>query len=434
MSHNPPPTREEFARWVQDALHRLYDSPYLRSHPLAELLAGPETGVLQRGQQLRRILLDAIHALCPAEGTPAQSSDWRAYRLLELRYIEGLAPAEIMKQLAFGRSYYFREQARLLEALTAALWEQWQQSHVALTGPDDGLAEQTASLTREQLAQAETERLFAQATWEPVDAVQLLDSLRTPIETLAHAQGVAVSFGAARPPTVLHADRVLLRQAVLNVIAYALDLAPGGRLEISGFTAEGETGIQVRATQPQPATAPGAGVHSPALTNPDPSRMAGSAQRQGLGLDICRRFMSAMGGALHVEPSAAEWVARLAWPAARPQVLLVIDDNTDFADLFRRYLAGHGWQVIGAPGGAEARQVLDEIRPTVIALDIMMPREDGWEILATLRADERSRDIPIVICSVLNEPRLAQALGANAYLTKPVTQEGLLRALEQVQC
>ena len=57
----------------------------------------------------------------------AQSADWRAYRILELRYIEGLSPAEVMQQLAFGRSYYFREQARILEALTSMLWDQRQQ-------------------------------------------------------------------------------------------------------------------------------------------------------------------------------------------------------------------------------------------------------------------------------------------------------------------
>src|SRR5687768_13024204 len=123
---SPSPTRAEFARWVQDALNRLYDSPSLRGHPLAEALVG-SAAPSQRGQQLRRVLLDAIHAMSPDATLPAQSADWRAYRILELRYIEGLSPAEVMQQLAFGRSYYFREQARILEALTSMLWDQRQQ-------------------------------------------------------------------------------------------------------------------------------------------------------------------------------------------------------------------------------------------------------------------------------------------------------------------
>ena len=107
---------------MHEALNCLYDSPYLQTHPLGNVLTGETTGTLQRSQTLRRVLLEAIQAMRPGSGVPAQSPDWRAYRILELRYIEGLSPAEVMHQLALGRSQYFREQARVLEALTVATW------------------------------------------------------------------------------------------------------------------------------------------------------------------------------------------------------------------------------------------------------------------------------------------------------------------------
>jgi CheY-like chemotaxis protein len=402
MAESPAePTREEFARWVQEALHRLYDSPFLQKHPLTELLAGDEPVRLQRVRQLRRILLDAIQSLAPGEGAQAQSPDWRAFRILELRYIEGLTPSEVMQQLALSRSYYFREQARMLEAVTTTLWEQWRQRQ---PGADP------ADLTREQIAHAETSRLSAQASWEPVDPVQVLRQLHPMVESLARAQRVELRVELPEQLVTLQADRVMLRQALFNVITYGLDVASGGQLLISSFAARDETGICVRVERADPGEA--------------------ATQRQGVGLEVGGRFMTALGGALHVAQEAGgRWEARLAWPAETAPVLLVVDDNQDFADLFRRYLAGLSWQVLSAADGAQARQILAQLEPRVIILDVMMPREDGWELLMALRADQATRDTPIIICSVLNEPRLAETLGASGYLTKPVTQQALLRAL-----
>src|ERR1041384_3614233 len=142
-------TRAEFARWVQDALNRLYDSPYLLAPPLAEALVGSTPGGPQRGSQLRKLLLDAIHAMGPDPQSPVQTADWRAYRILVMRYIEGLSPPEVMQRLALSRSYYFREQARLLDVLTTTLWDRWQLARRESEPPSEGA-------TREQLAYAES--------------------------------------------------------------------------------------------------------------------------------------------------------------------------------------------------------------------------------------------------------------------------------------
>jgi Amt family ammonium transporter len=89
----------------------------------------------------------------------------------------------------------------------------------------------------------------------------------------------------------------------------------------------------------------------------------------------------------------------------------------------------HHWEVIGAADGESARAEILRRRPTVILLDVMMPREDGWEFLVGIKARDETRDIPVIVCSVLSEPQLAATLGAFAYLTKPVTQQALLGVL-----
>jgi CheY-like chemotaxis protein len=406
------PTREAFADWVHDALNHLYDSPYLQTHPLAELLVGPQAGALPRSQRLRRLLLDAIQTMRPEAGVPAQSSDWRAYRILELRYLEALGPTEVMHQLALGKSQYFREQGRVLDALTAVLWDKWQAARaepLSEAGPGEG----ADATTRETLARSEAERLYTRATWEAVDVAQLLNELRTVVEPLAQVKNARVRFPPLSHLTVLRADRVMLRQALLNVITYALDIAREAEVEIDSFAEGDETGMRVRAKA--------AAAGQPSL---------GAWERQGVGLDICRQLMQEMGGALHLAAGGQPgWEARLAWPMSQQRVLLVVDDNQGFVDLFRRYLAAHHWQVLGAPDGATARQAIAETRPTVIMLDVMMPREDGWEFLMSLKANPETRDIPVIICSVLTEPQLALTLGAAAYLSKPVTQQALLQAL-----
>jgi CheY-like chemotaxis protein len=401
MSTSPRSARDVFADWVHDALNHLYDSPYLQTHPLAEQLTDPSAGTLPRSQQLRRLLLDAIQALRPEPGAPAQSSDWRAYRILELRYLEGLSPTEVMNQLALAKSQYFREQSRVVEAVTTILWDKRLLAQPA-PAPDE------PPPSRETLARSEAERLYTQATWEAVDAAQLLNELRTVVEPLANVKQARVHFQPLTHLTTLRADRVMLRQAILNVITYALDLARQAAVEIGSF-AEGEE----------------VGLHVTALTQ---GVAPEASERQGVGLDICRQLMREMGGALRLT-SAPQWEARLAWPLNRPRVLLVVDDNQGFAELFQRYLAAHNWRVVGAPDGAAARRAIRETRPTIIVLDVMMPREDGWEFLMALKADPATRDLPVIICSVLTEPQLAATLGAAAYLPKPVTQSALLQAL-----
>jgi CheY-like chemotaxis protein len=413
-SSSPEPAHEEFARWVQEALQRLYDLPYLQKHPLTNLLAGAEIDRLQRVPHLRRTLLDAIHALAPENAAQAQSPDWRAYRILELRYIEGLTPPEVMQQLVLSRSYYFREQARMLEALTTMLWEQWQQQRPPTPPASDAdaqLSPEQHDLTREQLAHAETSRLSAQATWEQVDPIEVLQQLQPIVGSLARSQGKVVRSELPQQLITLRADRVLLRQALVTAITFALDLAAGEQVQIGSFAEPHEVGISIVVDQAREVPPAAAG-------------------RQGVGLEVCAQLMEAMGGALHVaRTTGGRWEARLTWPAVATYTLLVIDDNQDFVNLFRRYLAGHSWRVLGAADGVQARQVLAEVDPTAIILDVMMPREDGWELLVALRASAATRSTPVIICSVLNEPRLAETLGASGYLTKPVTQPALLRAL-----
>jgi CheY-like chemotaxis protein len=397
-------TPETFTRLVQDALGRIYDGAYLRTHPLAHLLVPDAAATASGSQSLRRVLVNAMRLLHPADGVSAQSPAWRIYRILELRYLDGLPPGEVMQQLGLGKSQYFHEQARAVEALGAVLWEHRpppETTSPAVVHPE----------TTDQVTDAEIERLFGQALWEPVDLLSVLQQLRTMVDSIASAKRVDVSWVLEHPLIALYADRVLLRQAFLHVISVAIDHARGGTLAIATYADAATMGIRIR-------------IGADALQ----SSSQGGGERSLPGLELSRRFMAAMGGTVEVD-GGPSWEARLVWPTSVQRLVLVVDDNVEFVELFRRYLGGHGWQVVGATDAAEARLHLTEIRPQVIILDVMMPREDGWELLTALKADPAIRDIPVVVCSVLHERELALVLGAAAYLPKPVTQQELLAIL-----
>jgi CheY-like chemotaxis protein len=73
-----------------------------------------------------------------------------------------------------------------------------------------------------------------------------------------------------------------------------------------------------------------------------------------------------------------------------------------------------------------------EVKPDVIILDILLPDSSGWDILAQLKAEPQTRDIPVLIISVVDEPSKGLALGATEYLVKPITQQQLQTSLSQI--
>ncbi len=81
--------------------------------------------------------------------------------------------------------------------------------------------------------------------------------------------------------------------------------------------------------------------------------------------------------------------------------------------------------------GADALALLRQLTPQAIVLDVMMPHQDGWEILQALRQEPACATIPVIVCSVLREHDLALSLGASDTLVKPVSQPALLDVLRR---
>jgi CheY-like chemotaxis protein len=128
------------------------------------------------------------------------------------------------------------------------------------------------------------------------------------------------------------------------------------------------------------------------------------------------------------KPSADEFAAS----QGEGKVVLVVDDDPNVLYLLRENLAESGYRVIGASSGEEGRKKARQLRPFAITMDILMPQQDGWQMLHELKADETTRDIPIIVLSVVDNKELAHRLGAFECLVKPVEREDMLAALARI--
>ncbi|WP_399888939.1 response regulator [Streptomyces sp. BBFR51] len=114
--------------------------------------------------------------------------------------------------------------------------------------------------------------------------------------------------------------------------------------------------------------------------------------------------------------------------------VLVVDDNKVIRQLIRVNLELEGFEVVTAGDGAECLDVVHQVRPDVVTLDVVMPRLDGLRTAARLRADPRTRDLPIAIVSACTQYEVDAgfAAGADAFLSKPFEPAELIGLVRQL--
>jgi CheY-like chemotaxis protein len=112
--------------------------------------------------------------------------------------------------------------------------------------------------------------------------------------------------------------------------------------------------------------------------------------------------------------------------------VVVIEDDRPSLDLFRAYLSRAALQVTTARDGQSGLAAVRRTRPDAVLLDIRLPGIDGWAVLKALKEEEETRDIPVIVVSIVDERTRGVAMGAAAYLVKPVGRDALLAALAGV--
>jgi DNA-binding response OmpR family regulator len=112
--------------------------------------------------------------------------------------------------------------------------------------------------------------------------------------------------------------------------------------------------------------------------------------------------------------------------------VLIVDDDAELRHVLEKYLRPTRYQSLSARSLREAREVMKQIRPQAIVLDIMLRGEDTWRWLSELKSSPDTAAIPVIVVTSVEDERKGLALGADAYCLKPVTSAQLLARLDDL--
>ena len=283
---------------------------------------------------------------------------------------------------------------------------------------------------------------------EQVDLAESVRLVLSTVEPLAKTKDISIASDLG-PDIHLVADPIKLKQMLLNLVSNAIKFtANGGRVSIQ--TRQVESWIEVAVAD----TGIGiAGTDLERLFVEFQQLDSGHGRQQegtGLGLALTKRFAELHGGEVTVQSAPGQgstFTLRLPLEATRAieipvkevqpigpvdsdrPLILVVEDNLEAAEILARHLEAGGFQMRVARTGPEALAMARDLLPVAITLDILLPEIDGWQVLTQLKADELTRNIPVVVVSVVDNPALGRALGALDYFIKPVDRSALISRL-----
>jgi signal transduction histidine kinase len=256
----------------------------------------------------------------------------------------------------------------------------------------------------------------------------------------ATQHAITVTVDVAEGIGTIEADERKFKQVVLNLVSNAVKFTPdGGSVSVHAYRED--TDLLVTVTD--------SGIGVPVE---DQERIFESFQQgrrgapkeegTGLGLTLSRRFVWLWGGRMWLESTPGKGSTFgfsipgvLQGDEAAPEdlpVILLVDDDRASLDLIAAYLDGSSTRVLRARDGLEALEVARKEAPAAVVLEVGLPRLDGWQVVADLKDDPGTASIPVVIATDVDDRARGLALGADAYLRKPIGREELMEALKQV--
>ena len=267
-------------------------------------------------------------------------------------------------------------------------------------------------------------------------------------------KGVEARVDLAPEVDVIFSDSSRVRQILINLLSNAAKFTEEGSITVS-LKPVAEDCIELSVVD----TGIGIPAESLEFIFDEFRQVDGSTTRRyggtGLGLSISKRLSSMLGGDIRAESQVgAGSIFTLSLPtryapvsereeghkeiAAPPidaskRLILVIDDDPDVISLITQEIEEEGYEVVGATRALEGIEKARQLGPHAITLDIMMPGMDGWEAISHLKGDPQTRDIPLIVVSIIDNRDLGFRLGADEYLVKPVDKEALLGVLRRYQ-
>jgi PAS domain S-box-containing protein len=315
-----------------------------------------------------------------------------------------------------------------------------------------------------------------QLSLEEFELAPLLETVRGLGRTLAQRNGNELTFEVAPNLGRMRADPKRVRQVLLNLLSNACKFTDHGRVVVRAWRAPDGGGdrivLQVQDSgmgmTPEQARRLGERFYQVDQTN---TKKKGGT---GLGMAITKDLCHMMGGTFEVQSElghGSTFTVRLPVRVEQPDpkkmnhgahgehgdkttdeivqssspvlpvspvvhssgrdLVLVVDDDPNVRDLLTRFLAKEGLRVYCAESSTRAVELARQLRPLAITLDVLMPELDGWTVLAALKTDPVTADIPVIMLTIEDNPARGFTLGASDYLTKPIDWPRLATVLHK---
>jgi PAS domain S-box-containing protein len=300
------------------------------------------------------------------------------------------------------------------------------------------------SLINDILDLAKIEAGKMELAFDEVNMADVTTSVISTISGLVKDKPISLMKEVEPNLPTARADAIRVRQVMINLLSNAAKFTEEGDIIVKVGLKASPTGrmeIQVSVTD----TGPGISKEDQAKlfqafsqVDDSPTRKTGGT---GLGLSISQHLINMHGGRIWVESEPGKGSTfTFTLPlyrkdretAAGYKLVLAIDDDPQVIGLYERYLQPQDYQVIPLTDPSRALERVKQLRPYAVTLDIMMPGVDGWQVLETLKKDPETRDIPVIICSIIDDQERGYSLGAADYLTKPILEEDLVHALDRL--
>lgn len=352
-------------------------------------------------------------------------------------------------------SHEFRTPLSSIRALTKLLFdrvdgeltiEQEKQVRFIRKAADD-LSEIVNDLL--DLAKIESGKIEIRAAEFEIDS--LFSALRGMMRPLLAEAPVELVFDPCTDFPPIYTDEAKVAQILRNFISNALKFTEEGEVRVSAVYHDDTRMVTFRVADT------GIGIASEHLQlvfeefGQVENRLQSAVKGTGLGLPLCAKLCALLGGSIGVDSAegrgsvfsatlpvsfgdaAQDTVERetlTVEPDRRP--VLVIEDEPEVRLLYESWLRNTDYQAISVKNLREADQMLKVVTPHAIVLDLLLGEDDTWQWLAERKAGEYGQRIPIIVATAINERRKGSALGADAYLLKPITRGELMSSIHRL--
>jgi len=382
-----------FENLVKDALTNMFDYAALEAHPLIDAgIKSPPDFKGSRSDYLKSVLLECINSLKPDDiDFDFYSIEWRSYVILSQRFIENVSSLELAKTLLLGERQIRRSQKKAIRAVALILWDRFN--------------------AQKDTDSNETETNGFAISWEIINLNQIIQSIIGLFQTNFEREEIQVLFVPSQESLTVNSDRIILRQVLIQIFNLLIQKTNCRQIHIN--LNQERDAVSLQFYIPDDSFEMDSFLDS--LTSQD---------------NMTRQWLHELNIQLEGRVSSSGFHLIVRFIDQEKKLILVVDDQEPALKMYERYLSKTNYKVFGLSKATKVLYTALELKPALILLDIMMPNLDGWEVLQSLRLNEKTKHIPIIVCSAWGEADLAKSLGADYFLKKPIIQKELLEILQ----